>query len=113
MSDGAWTQKAQEEQRKVALQPLPDSSKERVKAILSTDFKIQKLMGGNIEGYPSPSEARLALLNLLCAYQLTDEECLFIMNATQGLNWHEKEHLRHSELDIARKNVTKVRKIYG
>jgi len=82
------------------------------KKILDTDFKVQRLISGDISGYPSPSEARLALLNCLVAYGLSDVQIHSIMELSRGLHWHLKKHLHQREINLARSYVTRKRELY-
>jgi len=85
---------------------------QRIKDILSSDYKVQRLIAGNITGYPSPSEARLALLNCLVAYGLDDSSIFAIMSRSIGLHWQEKAHLQNREIELARRYIRKRREIY-
>lgn len=87
------------------------SNKDLISRILNTDFKVQKLLGGNLSGYNSPSEGRLALLNCLVAYGLNDSDIIFIMNQSHGLNWLEKPHLHKRELKLSRSYCKTKRRI--
>lgn len=84
-----------------------------IKKIISTDFKVQRLLVGNLDRYASPSEARLALYCCLVAYGLTDDQVYSVMGMSQGLNFYEKPWLQQKELDKARSYVTKKRLVYS
>lgn len=92
------------------IKPNP-SSKDKIRQILSTDGKVQKLIAGNLSGYPSPSEARMGLLFCLVGYGLSDTDIHFIMNQSSGLNYQKKAHLQARELERARLYCTRERRI--
>ena len=89
----------------------PDNEKVLIDKILKSDFLVQRLMSGNISAYPSPSEARMALLTCLAGYGLSGGAILFVMSQSVGLHYREKKHLQVSELEKAR-NICKKRVLY-
>lgn len=92
---------------------MHDLSDDTINKILKSDFLVQRLLAGNIAGYNSPSEARMALYFALVGYGLSDSQVHLVCNKSVGLNYHEKPHLHDIELCKARSFCKNKRKIYG
>ena len=85
--------------------------KDMISKILSTDFRVQQLIAGNITRYKTPSHARMALYFCLVGYGLSDSAVYFIMSKSTGLNFQEKPHLHKMELEKARQKCCYNRQI--
>lgn len=69
--------------------------------VMQHDFKLRRLLSGDLCGCPSPSEARMVALCICAGYGLSKTDMTYCMSQSHGLNWHEKPHLHSREIDKA------------
>lgn len=107
----AWSQELEKARETAVRRPSNEHHSVSADEVMQHDFKVKRLLSGDIGGYPSPSEARMALLCCLAGYGLSDADIQYVMGQSSGLHWNKKKHLQSIEIRKAQSYATTTRRL--